>query len=1094
MTFQSRYQKLNAAQKQAVDRIDGPVMVVAGPGTGKTELLSMRAANILQKTDTLPQNILCLTFTESGADAMRERLASIIGADAYKVAIHTFHSFGSDIISRYSDYFYHGASFRPADEASTYEIVHGIFDELDYNNPLASQMNDEYTHLRDVTRAISELKKSGLTSDELLLILDDNERALDACERELAEIFATRISKTTKDRLAPIAMTIAELPDALLPPGIAPMAHTLSLSLSHAIDAAEQTGSTKPITAWKNTWLEKNEHGAFVFKDRRRHTKLRAVSYIYYQYLLRMQEQQLYDFDDMVLRTVHALEVFKDLRYNLQEQYQYIMVDEFQDTNLAQARLLHGLTHSDLATNEPNIMVVGDDDQAIYSFQGAEVSNILQFRDQYESVAIIPLVENYRSAAPILSQAREVIAQGSERLERLIEGLDKTLVPRSKAAPQPVTLHEHTQPSAERAWLAATIAADIASGTQPRDITVITRRHSELVELLPYFAARGIAVNYERRENVLRHPLVLQLVALGNLVHCLSHHDAAEADALLPELLAHPAWGVAPEQLWQLGLKARQTRTSWLETMATMSEFSALRDWLLTLATTVHTTPLEPMLDTLIGRVAAEEDGFTSPLFAHYFGADVREKHPADYLSFLAALRTLREKLREYQPNRQLTIADFLDFIELHERLGTPIMAVQPGASSGEEGRINLMTAHKSKGLEFAHVYIPGAIDSAWGERVRTRSRLISYPENLALAPAGDTLDERLRLFFVAMTRAKQRLTISYSLAKDNGSAAEPASFLATSAWQPQPATAPEPAELIAENETAWYQPLVELEPHTMKELLAPLLEDYKLSATHLGAFLDVTRGGPQHFLLSHLLRFPQSMSAHAAYGSAVHRTLQQTHAHLAATKKRRPLEDILSDFENNLAHMNMAEPDFEHFLRRGSDSLAAYFEAEYDRFAANTKAELNFASQHSRLGEARLTGSLDAVKIDTDSHTMVVTDFKTGKPTASWKGKDDYAKIKLHHYRQQLLFYKLLVEHSRDYSGFTVERGVLQFVEPTPAGQITSLEMTFDDPEEIARLSALIAAVWRSILQLHLPNTSGYSADYKGILAFEQDLLDSRS
>ena len=147
MDFERRYKQLNDRQREAVDTIEGPVMVVAGPGTGKTELLSMRVANILQKTDTLPENILCLTFTESGATAMRERLSEIIGPQAYKVAIHTFHSFGSDIINQYGEYFYHGADFRPASDLSSYELLRSIFDSLDFSNPLASRMNDEYTHL-----------------------------------------------------------------------------------------------------------------------------------------------------------------------------------------------------------------------------------------------------------------------------------------------------------------------------------------------------------------------------------------------------------------------------------------------------------------------------------------------------------------------------------------------------------------------------------------------------------------------------------------------------------------------------------------------------------------------------------------------------------------------------------------------------------------------------------------------------------------------------------------------------------------------------------------------------------------------------------
>jgi DNA helicase-2/ATP-dependent DNA helicase PcrA len=158
MDFTKRYGSLNKAQKKAVDTIEGPVMVIAGPGTGKTELLSVRAANILRSTDTLPENILCLTFTESGASAMRERLRTIIGKDAYKVAIHTFHSFGTEIMNQFSEFFYEGAHFRPADDLSRYEIIHSIFETLGHANVLNKKMNGDYTYLSESLTVISELK------------------------------------------------------------------------------------------------------------------------------------------------------------------------------------------------------------------------------------------------------------------------------------------------------------------------------------------------------------------------------------------------------------------------------------------------------------------------------------------------------------------------------------------------------------------------------------------------------------------------------------------------------------------------------------------------------------------------------------------------------------------------------------------------------------------------------------------------------------------------------------------------------------------------------------------------------------------------
>ncbi len=1092
MDFHARYTQLNANQKKAVDTIDGPVMVIAGPGTGKTELLSMRAANILRVTDTLPESILCLTFTDSGAHAMRERLASIIGKDAYKVAIHTFHSFGAEVINQQGEYFYHGASFRPADELATYEIIRGILDELEYTNPLAGKMNGEYTHLHDIITAISDLKRSGLTSDELLQCIDAGETALDAVERDLAEVFSRRVSATTLAQLMPIAHHIAALETPELPAGTTPLVTTLALSLAHAVDAATDTDSTKPITAWKNKWLTKNAEGTLVFKDRARHDKLRALSYVYFQYLARMQEAELYDYDDMILRVVHALEVFDALRFTLQEKYQYIMVDEFQDTNLAQMRILANLTNNPVQGDMPNIMVVGDDDQAIYSFQGADVSNILSFQTMYPRAVLIPLVDNYRSGAVILDAARDIIIQGSDRLEHYIEDLDKTLTAHVTEAAD-VTLIAAPTIADERQWLANTIARSIAQGTAPADIAVLARRHREIVELLPYLAQRGIAVTYERRDNVFESEPIRLMLQLAHSIMLLADQHIDAADRLLPELLAHPAWGIATQDLWQLSLKAYDGRKRWLDTMATLPTFQPLHQWIIALVRDAHETPLERMLDTLIG--APVESGgeslkdYSSPLYSYFFSADMLADNPESYIRHLGALRTIRSALRDHSPDAPLTLASFVQFATLYQQTGSTLTSVHTPTGKKTDA-VTLMTAHKSKGLEYTSVYIIGAVDTTWGERVRTRSRLISYPENLPLAAAGDSSDERLRLFFVATTRAKQHLTISFSHTDDNGKALDPASFLLH--HEPTEVTASATASPLEQAKTSWYARIAAAPTADFTQLLAPTLERYKLSTTHLGNFLDVTRGGPQAFLTHNLLHFPQTMSPAAAYGSAVHAALQRAHAHLAATGKPRAIEDILHDYETELGQHRLGQEEYELYTQKGIDALQAFLASRYDSFTPEQKVELNFANQHALVGDAHLTGKLDLVDISPSEKTIVVTDYKTGHPAHSWAGKSDYEKIKLHRYRQQLLFYKLLVEHSRDFAMYTVTRGVLQFVEPTKNGAILSLEDDFSTAE-LDDFQLLLAAVWHKITTLTLPNTDRYEQNYKGILAFERDLIDEK-
>jgi DNA helicase-2/ATP-dependent DNA helicase PcrA len=1091
MDFTTRYAKLNPAQRKAVDTIDGPVMVVAGPGTGKTELLSMRAANILKQTDTLPENILCLTFTESGAAAMRERMVQIIGKDAYKVAIHTFHSFGAEIINQNGDFFYHGANFRAADELSSYELLRAIFDDLEYNNPLAGKMNGEYTHLGDTLMTISELKKSGLTSDELLLILDANDIVIDTAESLLGPVFASRLSKTTVDSLRELVEPIRESGGEVSLPGIVPLSQVLADSLAHAIARADESNSTKPITAWRNGWMKKNDAGDFILKARERQMKLRSVSFIYYQYLVRMQESELYDFDDMILRVVHAMEVFPALQYNLQEKHQYIMVDEFQDTNMAQMRIMYNLTNNPANEGRPNILVVGDDDQAIYSFQGADISNILNFRHTYNDVTTITLTDNYRSAAPILESAREVITQGEERLEDVIEDIDKTLTAHRRDENSYVSLIETATKHDERLQLVRSIKQRLDDGQPAESIAVLARRHHELISLLPYLSDTDIPVNYERRDNVFDIDPIITLESTAQLIVALFEGKHDRVNALLPELLAHPAMKFSPTDIWKLSLNAYNQRVSWMEVMAVTPAFVSLHTWLVEVAAQVPHVPLEYILDTIMGRTTPEGGDFTSPFFAYYFPKEKLETQPDEYLVYLEALRTIRTKLRDYQQEETPTLRTLLSFIALHRQLGSIITSIRPHVDR-QQGAINLMTAHKSKGLEFDTVYVIGAVDTAWGERVRSRSRLINYPENLPLAPSGDNLNERMRLFFVAMTRARKQLIISYSASDDSGKDTLCASFLLATSLKPEIVSFDnDNAQLIAGAEQRWYEPIVNLSVGTMQELLAPTLENYKLSVTHFNNFLDVSRGGPQAFLMNNLLRFPQAMSPSAAYGSAIHKTLQNAHAHVAATKSQRPVEDILRDFEQNLRDQHLSEADFTIFFQKGSDTLHAFLSEKYDTFTSTQKVELNFAGQQVMIGEAHLTGSLDLVDISRENKTIIVSDYKTGKASASWSGKTDYEKIKLHKYKQQLMFYKLLVEHSRDYSQYTVEKGCLQFVEPTLRGEILSLEASITT-EELETFRRLVEAVWKKIMALDLPDTSTYEQNYKGMLAFEKDLLDA--
>ena len=1164
MDFQTRYAKLNANQRQAVDYIHGSLLVIAGPGTGKTELLSMRTAQILRQTDTLPDNILCLTFTESGAANMRQRLRQIIGEDAYKIAIHTFHSFGTEIINQHREYFFHGADSQPADELTQHQIVAGILEGLDWRNPLSVKNNGEFVYTSELIRVISEFKQSGLTPAELRLVMADNQRAIADITADIQQVFATKISKKTIELFAPLAEKIAERvsggditelsgdtassaphhikPSAALPSSITPYAQVLALSIAHAAQEAIDANSTKPLTAWKNKWCEKNAAGEFVLKDFTASEKLSAAIDVYEAYGNVLAERSLFDYDDMILSVIQACESHPELRANLQEQYQFIMVDEFQDTNLAQLRLLFDLTGDE---DNPNIMAVGDDDQAIFSFQGADVGNIQRFRQQYHDPKIIVLTDNYRSASDILTAARGVITQGADRLENTIDGLSKQLTTHASGNGAQVEVQEFASASEERAGVAQQIAELIKRGEDPAHITVIARHHKELIELLPYLYRQNLTVNYERHDDILEQDIIQAIDKLARVVTAIHQNNLDAANSLLPEVIAHPAFGFSALDIWRLSLHAYKNRQLWLESMLANSTFQPFGEWLLERAKDVPNLPLEEQLDRLLGlemdagitpidsslragrqrtlglqslygvdqsnsssacsdksslpptnedaRAAIavrsfEESSSPTSLAAHYFSPDNLAQNPDAYLTTLESLRTLRQKLRDRATDATPTLADFLEFIDLHRSTKTRLTYIRPQASA-LGGAINLMTAHKSKGLEFPHVFVIGAIDSAWGEKVRSRSRLIRYPANLQLQPAGASYDERLRLFFVAMTRAKTTLTMTYSQTNDAGSDTMIASFLTDHAPTIIPA-ADTPAAQLTVAQTDWSTRLSAPITAELKDVLAPTLETYKLSITHLNNFLDVSRGGPQNFLLNNLLRFPSAKSPAASYGTAIHASLQQLHNLLRTDHRLPPTEHILQHFRTSLEAQHLPPNDFKLYLDKGTAALTAFLDAKSSDFRDTELAELDFAHQGVVVGGARLTGKLDVADIDKHNKTIFVTDYKTGKPSHSWKGASDYEKIKLHKYRQQLMFYQLLVTSSRDYGNFSFTGARLQFVEPDmKTGDILSLEDTFSE-EELAEFARLINVVWRKITTLNLPDISGYSADYKGMLQFEEDLL----
>lgn len=1112
MDFKKNYQQLNAAQKQAVDTVDGPVLVIAGPGTGKTQLLGMRVANILNKTDTLPQNVLCLTFTESGAANMRERLGRFIGQEAYNVTISTYHAFGGDLIRRFPEYFGDVYLESPVDDLTKYQILEAIVGELGYDNPLKQTR----WHLHDLISTISEVKRALLTSRDLERIAAENSEFITYASQRVALALDGFTRMPGKyDKAAPVFEKILYelrplIPEEPVSAQFGSLAAVAVRDLATALQEAFEANSSKPLTAWKNEWLAKDADNRFIMDGEPKNRRIAALADVFASYQAALEERRLYDFDDMIIRSIQALERHDDLRFTLQEQYLYLLLDEFQDTNAAQLKLIELLTNNPASEGRPNVMAVGDDDQAIYAFQGAQYSNMLDFYHMYQGVKVINLTENYRSHRDVLHTAEQIAAQIDARLHHHFEGSSKVLSAENRALTEAnLDRHEFLSEVAEYNWIATQVAALIKKGTSPSEIAVLAPKHKQLEPLVAYLNAQNIPVRYEKRENILETSVVRQLLTMAKLVLALGRGDTKTADSLWPEVLSYDFWQLPLAYIWQFSWKVRDAgrEQGWSQHLLDDAHLREPAQLLIALSMKAASESLETMLDYLIGSQeldvhAIDGSVLQSPLRSFYTSQRIRSTHPEQLYETLSHLTVLRARLRDYQQSTDsvLMLQDLVEFVQMYEAAGQGIINTSPYAQAAEA--VQLMTVFKAKGLEFQHVFLPHALNDVWGDTSRARSNRISLPANLApIRPAGTSPNERLRILFVALTRAKTGLHITSHTTKYSGKATKRLKYL-NEQEQPEGGhralSLPEHAQTVHRSDQAGAPALETLEQHwharhlaginqvQLRDLLDERLKKYQLSPTHLGDFIDLEHCGPEEFFLRTILCFPGATTPELAFGSATHQTLEWLQ-HQYDQQGTLPAQPAIDEhFSDRIARYRLADNETKRLIQRGHTALRRYLAVRSDIFTRKAQVEKSFRFEGVFVGEAHLAGAIDRMEIDEKTKTITVVDYKTGRSTARWA-----KTLKLHKYAQQLYCYKILIEHSRTYKNYTVNAGRIEFIEPDESGAIHALDLTFK-PEEVEHTQQLLQAVWQRICNLNMPDISGYEVGIASVLQFEQDIIDS--
>lgn len=999
--FETEYKRLNEQQRQAVDRIEGPVMVIAGPGTGKTQILAARIGKILLDTDASPSNILCLTYTDAGALAMRRRLLQFIGSDAYKVNIYTFHAFCNDIIQENLSLFEKN-ELDPISDLEKIEMLRKLIDAFPKNHPLKRYRGDVYYEIRNLSNLFSAMKQEGW-KPELIL------QAINAY--------------------------IADLPNR---------------------DAYIAKRATKEFKKG-DVRTDKIE------EEKERMSKLAAAVQEFDKFQDMMHKANRYDFDDMINWVIKAFEENKQLLLNYQERFQYILVDEYQDTSGTQNQLVRLLINY---WEQPNIFVVGDDDQSIYRFQGANVENMEKFCCDYAADLFkVVLTNNYRSTQPILDISKTLISRNEERLIRKMEGLSKELIashPEIKLIDHHPAVYEYETQRHEMVGITSQVEELIEAGVAPGKIAVIFKENKYGDELIKLFRHRSIPAYSKRSLNLLDIPLAKKIILI--LEYLAAEQDTPYGgDEMLFEILHFDFFNIPPIEIAKLSVEVAERQFGENKT----SLRRLLHDKSIAQPKDLFDKGIHPALKAagpIIEKLIADAVNVTLQTLLENIirraGVLATIMQSDEKIWLLQVLTALFDFVKEEtRRNPDLTVGGLIQNIELMKDNNVPIPLVQVG---GSDKGVNLLTAHGSKGLEFEYVFLAGSNASLW-EKKRKPSGGYKFPDTIfSSKPVSSDEEELRRLFYVALTRAQHKLIISHAAFTNDGKGLEPSKFIAEILDYhdlPSKKIMVDP-EKMAEFQTLQFAETAAPEIEKMeKDFLVRVLEKFVMNVTALNNYLRC----PLEFYFKNLIRIPSPKNEATEFGSSVHYAVQR----LFEKMKNDPAQqfpskqEMLNDF-NWYMHRHresFIKEAFERRLEYGVEILSNYYDEYIYQWNKIVVVEHNI--RNVVVNGVPLKGKLD--KLEFVNKEVNVVDYKTGDPD---KSND---KLKPPHdknpvggdYWRQAVFYKILVDnYKKDWRVVSTE---FDFVEPDTKKKYQKRKLVIS-PEDITTVTQQITDTWNKI------------------------------
>lgn len=966
--FEEAYQRLNPEQKLAVDTIEGPVMVLAGPGTGKTQILSARIANILQKTDAQPHNILALTFTNAGAKNLQQRVVSLMGTPGYAVKATTFHSFCAEVIEEHGEYFpVARASKDPVSEVDKFTILEEIFRENEF--PQLKNPKNPFQYIRDVLGLISDYKREGHTP------------------LSLQQLARAELEELEQEKMAP---------------------------------GKKRTEQRK---------IEKNIEVAQIYAEYQRH----------------LRQRQLFDFEDVILWVRDALRDNEELRLEYQERFQYFLIDEFQDTNEAQLQVVREL--ASYWGEQANIFVVGDPNQSIYRFQGASLANTLSFLDHYPQAAVITLRTGYRCGNKIYQAAAELISHNELSLsDKRLASLHDALQNYEKRDGE-LVLEQATHPLAETLWVSQQIQRLHTNGVPYSEIAVLYHKHANAFLLEEVLQREGVPSKKTVATNLLENHIIQQILSLLRfLVQVKTKHELGE----LVMLLQLPWLELSPEDTLQLLREGTNSRTHfknpwvfWRDDAALaalnwkdMSQLVATRDLLMQLQQQETEQPFPLYLETVL-----RETGF----YRYY-----TKKRPLLVEDLSAVASFLRVVQTWHRRDTRRGVREFLQEID---RMREHNLGLAQENLELEQDAVELTTAHNAKGKEWEYVFLIHAQDKVWGN-VRSPNKLTPLGGTIPYADLDkvERNEDERRLFYVALTRAKKQVAISFSdqeTEQERIKELQPTQFLSEIT---EPFTAAESVlpEQLQDRLRVWLEdrsyehPALQLD----RAWLRHLVDEFCLS---FSAFQELNQCGIG-FLYKRLLRIPELPNRYLALGTAVHAGMEYIYREVNQSQELPALESLLDRVGSVAGKFPFPDDEVLDLQAKAKSIVAEYFQEHKSDLQPSLFVERYFGNAPPLVLDGLcLIGKVDRMDlIDSVAKTVRVVDYKTGdaKSRNEIIGATQSSDGMMF---KQLVFYKLLAELDQSFS-YTVTEGEFLFVEKNKSGKYKSERFTITD-EDVEQL-----------------------------------------